>query len=272
MTARHRGGSGEPLLLIPGFSCTWRIWEPVLPALERDHDVLALTLSGHVGGPRFPAGEPASFSALVDAVERDLDEQGWDRAHVAGNSLGGLVTLELARRGRALSATAISPAGGWEAGSREERRLESYFRRAHRGLRLVGPYADRMVRRPRLRTLVLYDLGSRPARIPPAAAADILKGMAEMEEYVAFLEGMRAGGFPPHFEEIDVPVRLAWGTKDRVLPIGRYSDRLRGMIPAAEFVELPGLGHTPMYDDPELVARTIAEVTARARRVPEPAA
>jgi pimeloyl-ACP methyl ester carboxylesterase len=49
-----------------------------------------------------------------------------------------------------------------------------------------------------------------------------------------------------------------------VLPLGRYSDRLQRLIPDAEFVELPGLGHTPMYDDPELIARTIRATVARA--------
>jgi pimeloyl-ACP methyl ester carboxylesterase len=274
MTGRHRGGSGEPLVLIHGFSHTWRVWEPVIPPLERDHDVLASTLTGHVGGPRFPEGTSASIAGLADGVERELDELGWSRAHFAGNSLGGLVTLELATRGRALSATAISPGGGWEAGSKEEQRIERFFRRAHRSLAIGGRHAERLVSRPRLRALVLRDLAAHPQRIPPAAAADIMRGMAEMEDYVPFLESLKEIGPPQDFDGIDCPVRIAWGTKDRVLPIGRYSERLRRLIPEAEFVELPGLGHTPTYDDPALVARTITEVTSRARAtqaVPEPA-
>ena len=47
----HRGGAGEPLVLIHGFSGTRLMWEPVLEALERSHDVLAVNLAGHVGGP-----------------------------------------------------------------------------------------------------------------------------------------------------------------------------------------------------------------------------
>ena len=103
----HRGGAGEPLVLIHGFSGTRLIWEPVLEALERSHDVLAVNLAGHVGGPEL-ADTPVSVNALVDAVERELDASGFDTAHMVGNSLGGWIALELAARGRARSVVALS--------------------------------------------------------------------------------------------------------------------------------------------------------------------
>jgi pimeloyl-ACP methyl ester carboxylesterase len=96
------------------------MWEPVLEALERSHDVLAVNLAGHVAGPEL-ADTPVSVNALVDAVERDLDGAGFDTAHVVGNSLGGWIAFELATRGRARSVVALAPAGGWEQGSRAER-------------------------------------------------------------------------------------------------------------------------------------------------------
>ena len=271
MTGRHRGGSGEPLLLIHGFSCTWRVWEPMLPALEQHHDVLALTLAGHVEGPQFAEGVPISMAAIVDQVENDLDEAGWEKAHIVGNSLGGWVTLELAKRGRALSAVPISPAGGWETASKEEDRLGRLFRRSHRGLRLIGPYVDKLVRRPRLRALMLRDFAARPVNIPPRAAAGLVRGMAEMEQYVPLLEALQAGGPPKDFDGIDCPVRILWGTKDTVLTYPRYAKRFEQLVPDAELVELPGLGHSPMWDDPQLLVDRILEVTTRAR-APEPAA
>src|SRR5690349_6553377 len=106
-TASHRGGSGPPLELLHGFLDTWRIWELVLPALERRHDVLALTLAGHAGGPAL-AG-----ASLEDHVEQAMDAAGLATAHIAGNSLGGYVALKLAARGRARSVVALAPAGGW---------------------------------------------------------------------------------------------------------------------------------------------------------------
>src|ERR671913_408092 len=99
MTRAHRGGSGPPLVALHGFTDTWRTWELVLPALERRHEVLAPTLAGHAGGP--PLTGAVDGDALLDAVERALDEAGFATAHVVGNSLGGYLALRLAARGRA---------------------------------------------------------------------------------------------------------------------------------------------------------------------------
>ena len=54
-----------------------------------------------------------SVESLADAVESALDETGFENPHVVGNSLGGWLALELARRGRARTVTAVSPAGAW---------------------------------------------------------------------------------------------------------------------------------------------------------------
>jgi pimeloyl-ACP methyl ester carboxylesterase len=98
-TAVHRGGEGPPLVLVHGFTGSWRIWELVLPALERRHEVLAPTLPGHAGGP--PLAAELTHDTIPDAIERAMDAAGFETAHIAGNSLGGFVALQLAARGRA---------------------------------------------------------------------------------------------------------------------------------------------------------------------------
>src|SRR5687767_10997424 len=107
----HRGGSGEPLVLIHGIGHTWRGWRPMLPLLEPRFDVLAVDLPGFGHSAPLPAGVPPTAETLADAVEREMDAAGFGTAHVAGNSLGGWIALVLGRRGRARSITAISPAG-----------------------------------------------------------------------------------------------------------------------------------------------------------------
>jgi pimeloyl-ACP methyl ester carboxylesterase len=263
--AIHRGGSGEPLVLIHGFSGTRMVWAPLLAALERCHDVLAVNLAGHVGGPELPPGTDVSVLALADAVERDMDAAGFDSAHLVGNSLGGWIALELAARGRARSVVALAPAGGWDAGSRAEKRLRTLFTRNHRLSQALLPRVDALMRRPRLRRALMWQVAAHGERIPAAAAAQLIRDSVACPVYFELMEAILRDGPPPTFDRVTCPVLLAWGTRDRILPSKHYSKRLRQLLPSAEWVELRGLGHVPMSDDPELVARTITEFTARAR-------
>lgn len=248
------------MLLIHGFSANWAIWRPLLGALEEHHEVLAPTLLGHFGGPEYLDGSPAHTGALVDALERVLDEAGVQRAHLVGNSLGGWLALELAARGRALSTTALSPAGGWTHGGRETRRLGRLFRRNYRMLARTGPMAARLVRRPRFRALALRDVAVRPAEIPAALAVEMIEAASTCTIYMPLLQWLSADGFG-ELAAIDSPVQIAWGTKDRILRWPRYAERFRRMAPEAQWVELEGLGHCPMLDDAPLTASTILAVT-----------
>ena len=105
----YRGGEGEPLVFIHGIGHTWRGWRPMLPLLEERFDVLAVDMLGHGHSEPLPGGVDSTPEALADAVEDEMGRAGFDSAHIAGNSLGGWVALELARRGRARTVTGISP-------------------------------------------------------------------------------------------------------------------------------------------------------------------
>jgi pimeloyl-ACP methyl ester carboxylesterase len=262
----YRTGTGEPLVLIHGFSGVPGIWAPVVADLEQQgFDVLNVTLTGHSGGAALPAGTPASVTALVDQVEADMAAAGFETAHIAGNSLGGWIALELADRGRARSVVALAPAGGWEVGSREEKRLKGLFTRNHAITQRTLPYMRRLLSRPRLRRMVLGQVMARADRITPAEALAIVQGAADCEIYFELMEAILRDGPPREFAKVDCPVLLVWGSKDRILPVKRYSARMRELVPSARWVDLPGLGHCPMGDDAELVARTIAEFAHEAQ-------
>jgi pimeloyl-ACP methyl ester carboxylesterase len=250
----------EPLLLIHGFTDTARTWTTLIPLLKPHHEVLAPTTSGHHGGPEMPADCSDPIAAMADELERTLDAAGHDKAHLVGNSLGGWLAFELAARGRALTVVALSPAMGWD-GEQPPRRTRRIFENAQR----LGPWAARnaefLARRPGLRKLAFRDVIAHPERMTPAAAYDLITGSADCAVFDAFVEHVERGDYRARWDDLGVPVRIAWGTKDRTLPIKSCSNWHRDALPDAEWVDLPDCGHLPQHDDPELVARTILEVT-----------
>jgi pimeloyl-ACP methyl ester carboxylesterase len=259
----YRGGSGEPLVLIHGGGGTPRLWRTTIPLLEPHHDVLAVTLDGHFGGVSIPPGTEASVETLARGVERDMDAAGFETAHVAGGSLGGWVALELARRGRARTVVGIAPAGGWERGSVEWRTLLWVYRFLVAGSRLFARRPRVLASRPGLRRLAAWHHFAHPERMDPADFAYLLAGAAGFESIEQGIAWGNDYGGARGLGEIRCPVLLAFPEKDRILPRRRYGERLVRALPHAEVVDLPGVGHAAMVDDPELVARTILDFTAR---------
>jgi pimeloyl-ACP methyl ester carboxylesterase len=259
MTLAHeRRGSGEPLVLIHGTGSRRQMWDPVLPLLEPHRDVLAVDLPGFGASPPLP-GEPAvSPERYAEAVAGLLDELGLESAHAAGNSLGGAVALELARMGRARSATALSPIGFWT-------RREAEFCRASivvsaRVSRALGPLVPALARSAVARTVFTSQLVAHPWRMEPEGYAEDVRNLAGSPGLRAALDGYRHWRFSRP-EELGCPVTIAWGQHDRLL-LPRQHDRARGVLPAARHVTLAGCGHVPTYDDPEQVARVLLEGSA----------
>ena len=248
------------MVLVHGITDTWRTWELLLPHLESRHDALAITLLGHSGGRALSVDGGATLSELADEAERDMDAAGMETAHLVGNSLGGWIVLELAARGRARSVVALSPAGGWDPGNRWA--LASYWQLVaiQRSISLTEPIAVWLATRPRGRRLVLGGLVSDPPSVPAPLAVALVRGAADCPAALTLLNETRESGYPD-LAEIDCPVRIVWGTKDRLLPLKHVSERFRRLVPQADWVEIPGAGHLPQVDHPERTAGLVLEVS-----------
>lgn len=235
---------------------TWRTWELVLPALERRHEVLAVTLAGHAGGPAL--GESASEADVLDALERGLDRVGWDLPHVAGNSLGGYLALKLAQRGRARTVTALAPAGGWALGDDSYRELLGMQLELQRQVAAVAPQAEAILataagrRAATQYTTVSYE------HIPAWLLAHQMRGIAACSAAPAFVAGALEHGWNLMPELITCPVRVVWGTGDRLLPWPAAAVRYRrDWLPQADWVVLDDVGHCPQLDVPVLTAELL---------------
>ncbi|HEY5286268.1 MAG TPA: alpha/beta fold hydrolase [Solirubrobacteraceae bacterium] len=263
--ALYRAGSGEPLVLLHGFTGTWHHWRPVLGELAARYDVIAPTLAGHYGGPPFEINGPLTFASSADHLERHLDEIGVGSAHFVGNSMGGALTLELAKRGRARSVVALAPAGGWNEGDGEAKRLARFFARQLRITRLNQRRIATIMRRPSSRRLAMRDVMRHGELVAPADAVDLALTSLRCPVAKKAIEAARIdkGLSLQDLDRIACPVLLASPEFDRILPAERHAPRFMREIPGVESRMLAGCGHVPMWDDTQLVVRTISEFVDR---------
>jgi pimeloyl-ACP methyl ester carboxylesterase len=254
MTLAHdRGGAGEPLLLIHGIGSQWQVWEPVLPALQAEREVVAIDLPGFGESAVLGSGRQPTVDHLADAVEAFLDEIGWERPHVAGNSLGGWLALLLSQRGRAAAACALSPAGFWNRWEHVYATLS--LGNAQALVKTLEPRLEALLGNPVTKALMLGQLVAKPGRWPAEKAVAATRSLARSPGWQPTLDAMSRAHFTGG-SAVRQPATVAWGEKDRLL-LPRQAERARRAIPQARHVTLFGCGHVPTWDDPDLVARTI---------------
>ena len=239
----------EPLLLIHGLGGTRSVWEPVVPLLAAEREVHVLELPGFGAEPPLPEEVEPTAANLAAALHARCEQLGIERPHVAGNSLGAWVGLEMGRAGWARSVTCLSPAGLWRAplGPRKGD--------TRKWARRLRPVVVAALRVPALRRRMAATFTAHPERVPAPAARQLVLGWIDASGYDGANRAMRTHIFDPDGYPEDVPVTIAWGEHDHLVGPPKPERRPAG----AHFLVLPGVGHTPMYDDPQLVARTLLE-------------
>ncbi|MEU7581196.1 alpha/beta fold hydrolase [Streptomyces sp. NPDC041068] len=251
----ERTGAGEPLLLLHGIGHHRQAWDPVIEILAAEHDVIAADLPGFGASPALPDGLAHDLSTVVPVLGALCEALEVERPHVAGNSLGGLLALELGREKLVRSVTALSPGGFWTPA--ERRYAFATLLAMRRGASLLPlPAIERLSRSAAGRTALTSTIYARPWRRSPEAVVAETLALRDATGFEATL----AAGRDVRFQDdvTGLPVTVAWGTGDRLL-LRRQGIRAKHAIPGARLVRLPGCGHVPMNDDPALVARVILD-------------
>lgn len=245
MLAYERFGTGEPLVLVHGISHRRQAWYPIAERLAEHRDVILFDLPGHGESPDLVSeGRPVK-EALQDHLLELFFELDLDRPHIAGNSLGGRIALEAAADGLVSSATGLSPAGFWK-GDRDFLYIRAHFAALQASARVVKPIAPRLARSELARRLMLSSLMTHGHRLD---ADHVVGDLNSMVAARPALKRIIKEGIPFDGDIADdVPVTIAWGSKDRVL-LPYQAERARRQLPAAEHVWLDGSGHVPMVDD-----------------------
>jgi pimeloyl-ACP methyl ester carboxylesterase len=252
----------EPIVLVHGAGgASWRDFAPLIPHLEASRRTAVVRIPGHYEAEPLEEGADLTIGAFTDRVERRLDELGLQQPDIIGDSTGGWLALELARRGRARAVVAISPSGMWTP--EEARKIERDLKRAYALLRRMLPVATMLTRTTAGRYLVFAPLlGTRGAELSARDAGHVLRALVDSQVGLRPLDANKDERgvlkVADRMSEVHCPVLILWGERDRLMPRAQ-GQRWATAIEGAELEELTGTGHHPQFDQPEEVATLVLD-------------
>lgn len=259
MTSYFRKGSGEPVVLVHGLGSRWEVWEPVIDQLAEHRDVIAVDLPGFGLTPADPQVVPGAVG-YAQWLTGFLEELGIERPHVVGNSMGGGVAIEAGRAGVAGRVTAFSPIGFW---GRPGRLWTQGLLTGVRALAThAAPVVDRLSSVKHTRSATLAVLFGQPGNVSQEEAARHVEGLVAGASFPAARDSFSTYSLEvgDDFGKLgDIPVTIAWGTRDLTLIHRTQSAKARRVLPNARHLDLSRCGHLPFSDDPDLCARVILE-------------
>jgi len=239
--AYERRGNGIPLVLIHGYPLDHTIWNPVVPLLENDFDLILPDLRGFgESGTPTPHYSMDDFAADLIGL---LDQLGIQKAAIVGHSMGGYVALAFARchpsrlRGLGLVASQALP----DAPEKKEGRYQEAEHILAHGVRDVAEgMSTKLTADPVLQT----KLEELMLRQRPEGLAEALRAMAERQDSTLLLP------------EFDFPVVLVHGLADKLIPVERARD-VRDLVKRGSLTEIEGAGHMPMMEAPQVTAEAL---------------
>jgi len=241
------------VLLIHGTAASVAWWTPVVPALAVRHHVIRVDLPGHGGSPPAPTYGVAEQASRVAGM---LEGIGVESVVVAGHSSGGFVATALAEhRPDLVRAVALVNTGPFPAALRPQPAAV----RA-----LLTPPFSRVAWS--LRSLMI-PRGLSTAFTRPVAVPDDLVAAAHDMSYGAFVHAPPASSsyiaersIPDRLAALDIPVLVIFGTDDHRWDSGAVHSY--ELVPNAQVEMLAGIGHTPMFEAPEVTSRLLLEFAA----------
>ena len=259
MTLHHvRRGSGSPLLLVHGLGAGWRSWAPVLDELAEHREVIAVDLPGFGETP--PLTGEVSIATLTDSVAEFVREQGLDGVATAGQSMGGRIVLELARRGVGGDTVSLDPGGFWS--DRELLFFSATLRPSIALVRALRGALPTLLGSPAGRTLLLAQLSARPWALDPETVLPDVRGLADAPSTDAAMDALTKGPKQQGAPAGTAPgrVTIGWGRRDLVT-LPSQAARAAELYPDAVLHWFDGCGHFPQWDAPRDAARLVLDGT-----------
>ena len=239
--AYARRGQGAPLVLIHGYPLDHSIWNEVAPLLERDFDVILPDMRGFGQSDVMEADD--SILDYASDIAGLLTHLKIARAYVAGHSMGGYVALAFAR----LYEERLSGLGmisSQMAADTQERKAGRYANAEQVLKEGVQPVADAMTTKLSADPAIQDYVRTVIERQPPLGVASALRAMANRPDSSDI------------FKTFPFPVVIVHGDSDMLIPVERGQE-MKDALPSARYVELPGVGHMPMMENPRGVSEAL---------------
>ena len=264
MLTFEENGHGEPLVLLHGLGGSARSWDLVVPELQKHRRLLVLNLPGHGGSP--VTSDTATFDGMVAAVEAFLEIRGMGFVDVVGSSLGGRIVLELARRGRVRSATALDPGGFWHGWERHY-----VFASLMGTIKLIRALGDQreILAKPGIRSVSIRQLSHKPSALSQPFVEQEIRSCADASNFEGTVRDLTS--IPPQIGPAAGNVRsvaIGWGRKDKLCFPGQ-AIRAQTAFPGSILRWFDACGHFPIWDQPSLTVKFILECLDQERNSDE---
>lgn len=239
--AYGRRGRGAPLVLIHGYPLDHSIWDEIVPLLENDFDLIIPDLRGFGQSDVMEADD--SIMLYASDIAGLLTRLKIKKAFLAGHSMGGYVALAFAR-GYAERVSGLAMVASQtlsDPPDRKEARYATAKQVVEQGVGVVvESMSPKLSADPRIqdfaRELILKQ--------PPLGIFSALYAMADRPD-----SGDIFAAFP-------FPVVVIHGDADALIPVERGRE-MKAALASARYVELPGVGHLPMMENPPAVAEAL---------------
>ncbi len=242
-------GNKPALVLVHGLGSAASIWKILLEDLSQHFDVYAVDLPGHGDAPLPRDNEVPPRALAEDIVEMMERDHGVTELHVAGNSLGGWIALEMAAVApdRVKSVTALAPAGLWHEGPTQKIPASMDARILAKISRFFMPIAFRL---PPLKAIGYRKITHLWRELSYESCRDSVLAMAHSKGYMQLWRGIRHRKFESHIPE-HVEISIVFGDNDKMLPEELAQER--SVAPAhSRWIVVDNCAHVIMWNFPKL--------------------
>ena len=250
--SREVVGTGLPVLYVHGLLSTSASWKRALTPASGGRPAVAVDLPGFGLSDR-PWPYDYTVGGQAEALLRYLDERGFDRVVLVGNSLGGAVCL-LAAAARPSRVAALVLVGSASPISN----IPWNFRLLR--MPVVGEIEMELLVRPVVELGLRRRLFARGERVTQEEVDEDWRSIRVPGTRRAALAAVRSSsrGYEGYLARIRIPTMVLWGKGDRILP-PEEGLRLSAEIPGARLVVLPDTGHVPQEETPEEFSRAVSQ-------------